>query len=573
MNKKILAALLVLSTLLVTSCATVTTHVKEATPLFGASSLVSTSESSSATQSESAAAKTTEESSTPETSLTTETSETTAESSTPTTEVATTAPEPTKTIENLSSHIFDEAAMFNPYGYAVVGEKKDGVMKYGMIGEDGNYVIQPEYDAYRTAKSEIMFYATELDNGYTWLQKDGLWGFVNDKCEWVLNPVYEDCSCFSSIGLAGFQKDGKWGFVSTDAKVVVEPTYDEVYMFERKDYVQVKKDGLWGLIDKTGNEVLAPLSSSHIATEGCYDERGYWEVEGDVELAVITTDQGLSQLITMDGRVIYEDTEYWRCYIENTRIFYGDSPKLGNGYFNIEGELMIPLADNEYGYDFSEGGIAVVVSTIDDVTSTCRFIDENGNTLFGREFEGAAPFDSNGLACVIVDGKYGFIDKTGAYVIEPIYDDADAYSYGSYIVVKLNGKAGLIDLKGTPMTEFVYDWIFSYSYYYDEQNSPIFEATKDGKTGLVDIHGKWVLDPEYTAIMPFQKICDEGWIMLCYSDNSYGMTLKDGKFGIISKQGKILIAEADDDEFIDIATNGYTTVKADGRFSYVDLDG
>ena len=499
--------------------------------------------------------------------------------------------------------------MFNPFGYAVVGEKKDGVMKYGMIGEDGNYVIQPEYDAYRTAKSEIMFYATDLESGYTWLQKDGLWGFVNDKCEWVLQPVYEDCSCFSSIGLAGFLKDGKWGFVSTDGKVVVEPIYDEVYMYERKDYVQVKKDNLWGLIDKTGKEVLAPVSVNHIYTEGCYGEFGYWEIDG-VDLAVISNGNDLSQLITMDGRVIHEDTEYYRCYIENTRMFYGDSPKLGNGYFNIDGELVIPLADNESGWDFSADGIAIVYKRLNEITYSysCRYIDEDGSNLFNKEFERASPFtpnglacvkidgkcgfidktgafvidpiydeacefSENGLACVVVDGKCGFIDKTGTYVIEPLYDEADPYINGSYIEVKLNGKAGLIDLEGTPVTEFLYDGISTNSFFFDDQNSPIFRASKDGKAGLIDIHGNWVLDPEYNSITPFVKIADEGDPMLNYSDTAYAMILKDGKYGIISLQGKVLLADADDDETIDIATNGYTTAKVDGRFSYVDLDG
>ena len=587
MYKKILPALLVMTALLVSSCSIASTKSGETTSLPDSSSALSTSAPDSTTQLESSDEMTTEEASMPETSE----------------ETPTTATEPEIDMEYLRSLTFDAAAMFNPFGFAVVGENKDGVLKYGMIGEDGRFVIQPEYDAFRTTNSEILFYTTDLDIGYTWLQKDGLWGFVNETCEWVLDPVYEDCTCFTSFGLAGFLQDGKWGFISTTGKVIIEPIYDAVMVDERKDYVQVKKDSLWGLIDKTGKEVLAPISSTRILTTGTYGEHGYWEYDGD-NIALIN---GLTCMITLDGQVLYEGASFDFSTIGPNEMFYANSTTLGNGYFNMEGDLVIPLADDEFGLTFSEDGFARVVKQKDGLLYSYRYIDEAGNPLSDKvfsfaqvfspnglacvqidgkcgyidtsgayaiklQFDEAYSFTENGLACVKVDGKYGFIDKTGTFIIDPIYDDADVNSSGAYVEVKKDGKAGIVDTEGNLVIDFAFERISSRPLCFDEKNSPIFDAEQDGMVGLIDIHGDWILAPQYQAIVEFRSISDEGWMMLCYSDTSYIMTHKDGTFGILSLHGKIILEDAGEVDRIDIATNGYTIVKTDGKYSYIDLD-
>ena len=43
--------------------------------------------------------------------------------------------------------------------------------------------------------------------------RDGKWGFINDRQEWVIQPRYEDAKEFQS-GKAAVKQNGKWGFIN-----------------------------------------------------------------------------------------------------------------------------------------------------------------------------------------------------------------------------------------------------------------------------------------------------------------------------------------------------------------------
>ncbi len=110
-------------------------------------------------------------------------------------------------------------------GYAWVGTKINGKMKYGCINVKGETVIPFEYEE----DKKNNYY---LRGGYVF-----------------------------SGGLAGVKKE-KWGFVDTKGNVVHPFIYDEILDFS-EGLAWVKKDGKWGLIDKFGTSTFDYQLSEH----------------------------------------------------------------------------------------------------------------------------------------------------------------------------------------------------------------------------------------------------------------------------------------------------------------------
>ena len=57
----------------------------------------------------------------------------------------------------------------------------------------------------------------------------------------------------------------------------------------------------------------------------------------------------------------------------------------------------------------------------------CGYIDRTGKMIINPQFNGAEPFDDQGLAPVQQGERWGFIDRTGKMVINPQFDDISCY--------------------------------------------------------------------------------------------------------------------------------------------------
>jgi hypothetical protein len=102
---------------------------------------------------------------------------------------------------------------------------------------------------------------------------------------------------------------------------------------------------------------------------------------------------------------------------------------------------------------------------------------------------------SEGLACVQLNGKWGYIDKTGKEVIPLKYDNVFPFSEG-LARVELNGRWGYIDRTGKKITPLKYDvtWPFS------EGLAPVLLS---GKWGYIDKTGKEVIPLKYDVVRGF----------------------------------------------------------------------
>jgi hypothetical protein len=185
-------------------------------------------------------------------------------------------------------------------------------------------------------------------------------------------------------------------------------------------------------------------------------------------------------------------------------------------------------------------------------------------------FEKAFDFAPNGIASVVEGGLLGYIDMTGAYVIEPQFDVGRSLCFdeNGFTPVIKSEKWAIMDDTGKLITDYLFDDCSRPLY--DELPASVFAVCLDGQWGLIDVSGQTVLEPQFDHIIFSYPKSMEGWNIINYTDADLAMTYKDGKYGIISLQGEILL-EAVNEASIRVSENGYVAFLINGKYGYVDV--
>ena len=109
---------------------------------------------------------------------------------------------------------------------------------------------------------------------------------------------------------------------------------------------------------------------------------------------------------------------------------------------------------------------------------------------------------SQGLAAVVVDGKWGYIDMTGAFVIPAHYGnnaeraDKGTFSEGLAAIQTDGGTWGYIDRTGAPLIPARFDAAEPFA-------EGLAKVQIDGKWGYIDTTGKQVIGPQFAVAASF----------------------------------------------------------------------
>lgn len=315
-------------------------------------------------------------------------------------------------------------------------ESEDG--KWGFIDRTGKEVVPVIYDE-----------VGEFREGRAAVCKDGKLGFVDETGSIVipltymyqsdghwLASWYREVLPFFSEGLAAVwnsdEHGDQYGYIDRDGNVVIPFEFSYAAPFS-EGLAYVSKDGRisyadmedgeyghFGYINKTG-EVVVPLiydcdySDGLVLTDWRFTN-GFAQVRDST--------QWKYGMIDKTGAVIVPFQYDWITNFHEGLAFAG----LGKEFLHIGewdsigavdkmGKEIVPVGEYEYIWDFYDG-FALVGRCLEDGSSgqyhgyycldVYGFIDPTGNEVVPCILEGAHSF-SEGLAAVLVDGKWGYI--------------------------------------------------------------------------------------------------------------------------------------------------------------------
>jgi hypothetical protein len=171
--------------------------------------------------------------------------------------------------------------------------------------------------------------------------------------------------------------------------------------------------------------------------------------------------------------------------------------------------------------------------------------------------------ENDSLGVYAVGDRRGFINtKTGDVVIDAKandYEKAWVFSDGLAAVMK-DGKVGFIDANNKLVIPFRFDYsdkCIMYEIGYLFHDGYCVMTNKDGKFGLIDISGNWVVEPEYDELWNAHKTGNR-------------IVVNDGKHGVLDSCGNVVYPT--EYFYIDVLSDGFILTK-DGKMWQVDLDG
>ena len=411
--------------------------------------------------------------------------------------------------------------------------------KWGVIDELGNIVIDPSYAEMiiiPDSKKDVFLctYDINYDNN-TYKTKA-----LNSKNEEIFTD-YEQVEAIQNIdknnnlwyeaNVLKVEKNGKYGIIDLSGKELLPCEYDSISALEGvKNSLKISKEGKFGIANTEG-KVIVTVEYTDIQGMGTDNKEGF----------IAKSNDGKYGIVDFSNNKILETK-----YDEVAKIY-------GNGFYVVKQNGNQLLVDKD--------GIEVLKSGFDEITAILKNT-ENG-VIYKK------------------NNKYGIMKTTGEVTLEASYDELKETKSG-ILIAKKDGKYGVIDLENNSKVEFKYNAI-SYNekadlYITEDENfnNEILDNTYTVKlTGiLIDLDSeKGYLelrkDDEYKY---YNFKFEEKKEADIFTSNTLFLSKKDGKYGFIDKEGKVIV-----DYIYDDATSqniyGYAGVKKDGKWGVVDNKG
>ncbi len=251
----------------------------------------------------------------------------------------------------------------NNYAVVGIGESTDDglITEYGIINRMGQEVIPCKYIDMGTEVRDSIVTVAKIDAAGV-----AMFGFLHVSGKLVADFKFTQVRDFSN-GMGAISRGGKWGFIDKMGKEVIPPQFERVFDFS-EDLAYTYKSLKWGFINKQGKEVIQFQYQSQTFTQGLFQN-------------------GLA-------KVRKNNLEGWIDRNDNKRVSFA-----------------YPEAR-----DFSERRAAVKTG------AKWGYIDLTGKLVIPSTYDAAEDFHDD-IAAVKVGQKWGFIDKTNKMIIPAKYDE------------------------------------------------------------------------------------------------------------------------------------------------------
>ena len=371
--------------------------------------------------------------------------------------------------------------------------------KWGYIGEDGKFKIEPQFDC--------AYQFDENVNGNAAVSNESGYGFINSKGEFTVEPHFRLASYYSDNGFSAVtDNDGYMLYVDGKGRTVYDEkhfTYAQPfesgapYTYAYTVMTQDAKDDKGETVGDTTDEYYL-LSADGKAVIGLPDRMGIDCVFGEYYVGFTkNVNEGSNDftkrsyaVFSADGeqksewcdRIFVTDELVLMCRTDNeTRIYRAavydrELNKLSDEYYcdrnpefaesglvliKRDGERFRKVLVNKSGSKLDEVYTATdgtdIISAFDSSGIACVYEKGKycGYTAGGKAFECDYAFTAfnSGLAPYYDNGKIGYINAGGEVVINAQYDAASEFYADGYAYVFANGEYGVIDTKGQAVAE------------------------------------------------------------------------------------------------------------------------
>lgn len=366
--------------------------------------------------------------------------------------------------------------------------------KWGLIDANGTWIREPEFNdiaGFDPENPELM-----------WAMAGLKYGLIRPDGSWALEPTITTRRELSD-GLAQVWQDNKVGFIDRTGRMVIPPKFEPLGTgdFSEQMPAPAKLGGRVGLIDRSGNWVLEPTYNRIFpySAEGASNPdlfRGFVANRGPIEDILDRTGKVLiggmtpwlgtsSSRSTPGGGIsISFAIGQMRIFCDDGRIigFFDRKPRL----FERDG-TPLDLRQGELWWPTTCEPPYVV-----KVEARYVHVDRWLRPVTAEKFDAVGLF-RDGLAAVALRGKHGLIRDDGTWAIEPRFDAASPIGHDRAIVT-LDGRSGLFDVANDRwITQTPFDGICA-------SQLNVIGVVLDGKTGVIDTSGAWVIQPKHDAL-------------------------------------------------------------------------
>ena len=411
--------------------------------------------------------------------------------------------------------------------------------KWGVIDSTGNNVIDPSYkEMILVPNSKVGVFICTYDVDYN--TGDYKTKVLNEKNQEIftefdkiepMQNVDKSGNVFYEKNVLKVQKNDKFGLIDLTGKEIVPVEYDEITVIkEIENSFKVRKDGKYGIVDGDGKSVIQPQYAD-IDILGKDNKSGF----------IVKNDNGKF------GIVDYSNTQILEAKYDSIENVYGN---------------------NMY-----------VVT----VNGKQKVVNKSGEDVLTTGFDSIKEILANQENAVIYEktNKFGVMNISGENVIEAQYDSLEETKIGTFIASK-DGKYGIININKEEKLPFEYSSIYfseKADLYVAEDsnfNSKILNNNLDVKVSgiLLELNeSKGYLKLRVDEVNKYYNFkFEEKQESEIYTNRTLFLSKKDGKYGYVDKNGKVIVDYIYDDA-MEQNDFGFVAVKKDGKWGSLDGKG
>lgn len=411
--------------------------------------------------------------------------------------------------------------------------------KWGVINSRGENLIDPSYAemiVIPNSKKDVFICTYEV-NYETEEYKTKVLNSKNEeiftnyqKVEAIPNSD-EGNNLWYEDNVLKVEKEGKYGLIDLNGKELLNTEYEEISVIKGiKSAIKIKKEGKYGVVNNEGKVILKP-QYKEITNLGKDNKSGF----------IIKAENGKYGIVDYSGNPILNSN-----YDEISNIY-------GNDMYVVKKENRQILV--------KKGDIEVLTKGFNEIKEILK--SPEGQVIYTR------------------NNLYGVMKTTGEILIEPTYEELKETKSGIFIV-KLNGKYSIIDLEKNNKTEYKYVDI-----YYNEKadlyiasdetfNNEILDNTFTiRQTGILideDEEKGFLKIKQGDEYKYYNYRFEEKAEKDIYQSSTLYISKKDGKYGFVDKDGKVIVDYLYDD-VTEQNVYGYAGIKKDGKWGSIDEKG